>query len=409
MNIEESIDNTEKILNELNYFVKSSNLKKNDSIPIDWYFKLLLEYLKKLPVYLSKNDHEEFYNELERDINKSIKELDFEVLGVISGKLKYINRKKIYNNKYLEHLEEYQLNHQVMQIIKNYFIPVDIKFEYDDLITYLNISESQFKEKDKNNEDKKKKYEKSNKVSLCINIVNFPNKFPNFVNYQEIGDADILEMQENIKCPEQISKYVNIIQDNLKKNSLDNLDKIIDKIRDYIMDKLYDKIYPIEPSKEDNKIYQKSILLSWTRLNHFIKTEEDFDLGNFEKDSLVYFNLLDSEKSPREKISNMNRIFNNIELLLRLNEKDELKDNIDYITSISTYIMIKSNPSRIYSNKRFMELYIGDKKNQKEDNNLTVFRYLCDYIPSIKHTELIGVSINEFTKNCNEATREIKL
>lgn len=74
----------------------------------------------------------------------------------------------------------------------------------------------------------------------------------------------------------------------------------MDKIYDYIMGKIYDKIYPIEPSEEDNKIFQKSILLSWTQPKHFLKAKKEFVFGSFEKDSLELFRLLDAEKSPRK-------------------------------------------------------------------------------------------------------------
>ena len=40
-------ENTEKILKELNMFMKSSNFVMDNSIPYEWYVKSLLEYLKK--------------------------------------------------------------------------------------------------------------------------------------------------------------------------------------------------------------------------------------------------------------------------------------------------------------------------------------------------------------------------
>jgi hypothetical protein len=111
--------------------MKSSKLEMDDSIPLDWYIKSLLDYLKKIPKYLTKNDYEKFYNELEKDINKSIKELDFEALSLIRGKIKAIQKKKISYQKYFVLLEDIQLNYQIKKIVKEYYIPVDIKFEYE--------------------------------------------------------------------------------------------------------------------------------------------------------------------------------------------------------------------------------------------------------------------------------------
>ena len=69
--------------------MKYPDLIMEDSIPSEWYIKTLLEYLKKFPENLIKNDCEELYKEMEEDLNKSIKELDFSILGFIMGKLEF--------------------------------------------------------------------------------------------------------------------------------------------------------------------------------------------------------------------------------------------------------------------------------------------------------------------------------
>lgn len=395
---EGTTDNTENILNEICAIMKSSKLEMDDSIPLDWYIKSLLDYLKKIPKYLTKDDYEEFYNELEKDINKSIKELDFGDLSLIRGKIKTIQKKKISYQKYFVFLEDIQLNYQVKKIVKEYYIPVDIKFEYESEKGFFIIKESQFKEKDKDNEEKKVKYEKSNKTKLSLHIENFPKKFPNLVKYQEIQKADIFEIQKALKFPEQIAKYINIIRKNLIKHNLINLDKIMEKLYDYIMEKLYNKIFPKEPYEEDNKFFQKSVLLSWTQLMHFIKSEEEFDLGNFENDSLEYFKVLNKEKSPRKKIIAMNNIYKSIEFLLRLNVKD-----LEYTYPILTFSMIKAQDLRMGSNIRYMDLYIGEKIYEKEGTYLKNFKDIFDYILKIIHSDLNGVSESEFIKNCNDA------
>ena len=82
---EGTTENTESILKELNIFMKSSNFVVDKSIPSEWYINSLLEYLKKIPEELTKNDYEQLYNEIEKDVNKSIKELDIEALSAIIG------------------------------------------------------------------------------------------------------------------------------------------------------------------------------------------------------------------------------------------------------------------------------------------------------------------------------------
>ena len=406
---EGTTENTEKILIELNKFMKSSNFVMDGSIPSEWYVKSLLEYLKKLPEYLTKNDCEELYNEMERDINESIKKLDFEALSFIMGKLKFASRSKIYYQKSLELLEDIKSNEKIREIISTQFIPVEIKFEYDNNDnSYFKIEESKFKEKDKDNEEKKMKYEKSNKVKLSVYIETFPKKFPNLVKYQEMQDADIFEIQESLKFPEQIAKYFDLIREKLKKDNIPNLDSIMEKIYDYLMGKLYDKIYPIEPSEEDNKIFQKSVLLSWTQPKHFLKTKKEFVFGSFENDVLGYFKLLDEDKSPRKKLIDMDGVFNSIGFLLRFNGKGP-DTGVDDQIPILNYAFIKAQALRMSSNVKFMELYIGDKKSKKEGSQLTQFRGICEMIPKIQHTDINDVDEKEFNKRCNDATKDIKL
>ena len=92
----DSSENTDIILNNLYSKNKSPNSEIENSIPIEWYIKSFLKNAKKLPEYLTKNDFELLYDNLKRDINKSIKDLDFEVLSIILNKIKNINKEKIY-------------------------------------------------------------------------------------------------------------------------------------------------------------------------------------------------------------------------------------------------------------------------------------------------------------------------
>ena len=405
---EGTTENTEKILTELNIFMKSSNFVMDGSIPSEWYVKSLLEYLQKLPESLTKNDNEELYNDMERDINKSIKSLDFEALSVIMGKLKFANRSLIYYQQSLTLLEDIKYNEQIRKVMTEITIPVDIKFNYEGPDSgHFSIDETKLKEKDILNEDKRAKYEKTNKLKMCLTIESFPKKFPNLVRYQEMQDADIFEIQEQLKFPEQIQKYIDLIRKYLKAYNVPNIEQMMDKIYDYIMGKIYDKIYPIEPSEEDNKIFQKSVLLSWTKPKHFLKSKKEFVFGSFEKDSLELFKLLDIEKSPRKKFVHLDGIFNSITFLLRFNGKGP-DVGVDDQMPILNYAFIKAQALRMNSNVRFMELYIGDGKRKREGAQLTQFKGICEFIPKIKNTDLDGVSQQDFIKRCNEATKEKK-
>ena len=403
---EGSTENTEKILNELNIFMKSSNFVIDGSIPSEWYVKSLLEYLQKIPEKLTNNDCEKLYNEIENDINKSIKELDFEALSVIFGKLQFVKRGTIYYEDSKKLLNDIKVNEETNLIIENDLIITDIKFSLDEEgeEDIFEISPSSFKVKDRGNIEKMKDYERSKKVKICFTIEDFTKKFPDLVKYQELQDADIFEIQKDFNFSTKINAYLNQIKICLEKKGIIGLDLINEKIYDYIMSKIYDKIYPNEPFGLDNKIFQQSIRLSWTEAKHFIKRKKKLVFGSFLSDVIEKFKLIDSEKSPRKKIMNMNEIFNAIGFLLKFNGAG-LDAGVDDQLPILNYAFVKAQPLRMFSNAKYMELYIGEKKNKIEGSQLTQLLSICNFISTIKASNLIDVNDTEFFEKCNEATK----
>ena len=407
-------ENTKTILMELKNFMKSSNYVVDESIPSEWYVISLLEYLEKIPINLTKNDCEELYNQIEADINNSIKELDFDLLSLIMGKLKYSKRTKSFYDKSLIILNDVKLNNISKEFIENKNIPVDLVFQYDENEenNIFQINSSNIKIKEKISYDKINDYEKKQKLNtkVCLTINDFTKNFPNLVKIQEFQDIDVLEFQRKLDFPNKINHYISLIKDFIMKN-LDNFDdSIMDKISEYIMSKIYNKIYPNEPYDQDTKIYQQSIRLSWIKLNNLAKMKMNFVYGSFLSDVFKYFNLIDSEKSPNKKIFNVSEIFNSIRFLLKFNGGG--KDvGVDDQMPLLNYAIIKAQPLRIYSNAKFMELYIGDRKSKSEGNQLTQLLSICEHIIKIDHSQLFDVSLEEFITNCNASSidsRDIK-
>ena len=81
--------------------------------------------------------------------------------------MKLHNKYEEINKRYYESQEEYEINNAIMKIAKEYFIPIDLKFYFEnENKIWLDIKASSFKEKEKEKPDKIKKYENSNKVKL---------------------------------------------------------------------------------------------------------------------------------------------------------------------------------------------------------------------------------------------------
>ena len=394
--------NTVDILKVLKTYIKSSNYVVDDSIPSEWYVDSLLDYLKKIPEELTRNDYEKLYDEIEKELNDSIKKFDFQVMSVCLDKLKFTQRGKNYYEESIKSTKDLELNEKVQEIVEDEYIPVEIVFKYGDGQKFFDIVKSKIKEKDYN-----KKHNQIKMRNFCNNIKSFTEKFPNLSIFQEMQDIDLFEMQKELEIPEKLDSYFNIIKDYLISNkkiptSLD-IQEINNKIYDYVMSKIYDKIFP-KTNDKDDKIFNKTLLLSWVEPKHFIPGKTNYVFDSFLPGVIDYFKLIDKEKSPRKKILYMKKIFSSISKVVKFNGGDE-NTGVDDQMPILNYAFVKAQPNRIYSNSKLMELYIGDLSFKEEGSQLIQLIALCDFIINLNYEQMHGVTQQEFASKCNNAAK----
>ena len=125
---------------------------------------------------------------------------------------------------------------------------------------------------------------------------------------------------------------------------------------------------------------------------------------SFLPEVILYFKKIQIEKSPRRKLLNMSKIFKTISNLLDFNSGEEKVDiGVDDQMPILNYSFIKAQPERIYSNCKYMELYIGDKSSKEEGSQLSQLMGICMYVKDINYNSLIDVTEEEFNLKCNQA------
>ena len=144
---ENSILNVKDILKELKLFLKTSNFVVDGKIPMEWYATTLLEYLDKIPQELTKNNCELLFNEIEKELNNSIKELDFEALSVCLSYMKFCQKGFSYYEKAKESLIDIELNNIVKKITEEEIIPVYIEFIYTNKSKEFTIKKKRKKSK----------------------------------------------------------------------------------------------------------------------------------------------------------------------------------------------------------------------------------------------------------------------
>ena len=407
----DKIENTEKILNELKVLMKSEYFVIDGTIPFDWYIFSIFEYLKKIPDYLTNNDCEELYKEIEQDINNSLEQLDFIKLSVILEKLEFAERGKIFYKENKQFLMDIKLKEEVKEIIYKKFIPVSIKLSWneEDNGTF-EIEPADFKIEDKNNQNKINNYQDLNNKILALTIDDFTKKFPSLIVYEEYQDADLLMIQEKLKFAEKFDYYFKYIfsQIKLKNENIQNenhMNKIKEIIFDFVMDKIYDKIFPLELNRKDNKIYQNSIRLSWVKPCHFLGNKKQYVFGSFLNDFNYYFKLLLSEKSTRKKLINLDKIIDNISFFYKFNDNNDI--GVDNIISILTFAIIKEHPLCVDSNIKYMKIYSKLGNFFKEGNKFEEFEGAAEIIANIKYSYLKGITEKEFKENINRESRVV--
>ena len=399
-----SID-TISIFNEIKKLTQSNNNNTiDDLIPTQWFLNCLLENLQKIPQEYLDNDYELLLDELEDDITKEIDLLNFDTISTIHEKIKYAKRLKNNFDKKKESLYKVKLNDKANDIIEKISIPVALYFNYKKNV--LKIEKTNFDIKRLQLYDDLVLEDTKKKCMICRTIKLFTNEFPNLTKYQSWQDIDLFELEKNLALPDRLQEYFYIIKENLQKNKTlneINLNEITCKIYDYIHGKLYDKIFPKEYKKDDN-IFRQTVFLSWIEPKHFIMDKKNYVFDGFLPDVNYFLKKLEKYKSPRKKFNYMSKIFESIRNLVIFNGGGEMT-GVDDQMPILNYALIKARPLRIYSNCKYMELFLGDRKNKKEDSELIQLLSLCDYICNMSYSKLINVTKEEYDAKCNEAAK----
>ena len=411
---EGTTEKTLDILRELRSFMKSSNFVIDGSIPSEWYVNSLIQYLKKLPENLTNNEYELLFKEMENDLYNNLKKLDFETLSVCLNKIKFVQKGILFYQNAKQTLIDILMNKKVIKIVEREKIFVELSFKYDQKKKKFKIKPLGTKEKQiyllGNMDTNKKGSEK-----VCSTIKDFCKHFPNLVGLQskKCLAANIFDLQLEFDIPGQLEIYFANVKNYLEKikkiTDKNSLNLINEKIYDYVMGKIYNKIFPNEQSNEDCKIYENCLRLTWTEPKHFILGKKNYVYDSFLPDAIRNFDLLYSEKSPRKKFLNMSHIFDSISNLVKFNNDGNNEIGVDDQMPILNYTLIKAQPKWIFSICKFMEIYLGDLKKKREDNQLMQLRGICENMIIVNNESLNDVTEEEFQRKSEDSLRDSRL
>ena len=398
-----NISNNDYLEKRLNVLVKifndikeneNKNISNNNSyqkpIPIKWFLGSLIQFLPKLPQEYIDNNYEKLLNELEQDLNSSIKQLDFEFLSEIIDHIREIEKNKYYYQNVKNIIIDIDLNKEVYKIVEKEPIPVYICYQDNEL---------DIRPIGKTKEKKLFSFKKEKNIT-CQTIKDFIKNFPDLTIYENMQDLNMIDVLKDMKIPSKLQVYFNLIKETLKEKKLinNNFTAAFNKIYDYIMEQLNDKLFPKEISVQDIKISQNCYRLAWIQPTDIINFRKPYILDYYLPDAINYFKKINEEKSPRKKFLCIKEIYNCIYNLGVFNE-DKVEGADDELPLLN-YTFIKANPENIYSNCLYMNLFIGDQKNKIEGNQLTKMLLLCESVEKITYQSLINITEEEFLKKC---------
>ena len=406
------ISNTIEILNSIKKYVKLSYNVVDESIPPEWYAMTLLYLIKDIPEEYSKNDFGKLFDELEEEINNSIDKYNIDFLLECYDKIKYIEKYKKNVENYFEILKDLELNEKIKQIIANDYIPVKFVLNYSnrnysfDIIKSKSTKDELIKKQNKEKNNNLKKYKKH-----CHSIESFIEYFPNILIYQGNNDnnninIDTFQIQKNFNIPEKLKQYFfSIIHEHLiinkKIENEKHLSIIENRIYDHVMRKINSKIFP-QDYEDDDKLFKNELKLSWIKPEHFLEGKKDYIIDIFLPDIIKFFDSFEIDRSPRKKIENINNMF---QIILQVVEFNRGKKNIgvDDQLPVLSYYFIKAKMNKFLSNLKFVQLYRNSLNENGNEIQLVQLFAICNLIMNIKYENLIGVTKEEFDKNCNKA------
>jgi hypothetical protein len=393
------LNQTKLIIKEFKNYLNNENYDFDNKIFCEWHINSLLKMFNNFSNDFIEN---ELYFSLNEEINNKINDYDFECLSLIFDRLNYAKKKIFILNENIKKLNEIQISKKILDFIENAKVEVEIKMKIDEKNKNFIIII-------KNEKNKKNEKFKGEKIQ-CSTIFDFIKKFPNFNYYQQFQDLEIFKLVEEINLSNELNEYYKFCFSMLKKNKLfeniknsDELEFINHKLQSIILTKIYDKIYPQEMCLEDIKIFQFCMKLNWIEYFHLLnKNNKIFD--NFLPKIEFLFKNIENVKNPLKKceiFSEINKIiYSNI--LFNANEKYNF--DIDEKLPFFLYSIIKTKPIRIYSQIKFIDLFVDEEIKIKKGFGILIAILTCaiEKIKKFSFSDLNNVTENDFINNCNK-------
>ena len=414
------------------YYFNHMNFEQmTKSIQLRWALSFFAENENKLSNDFKENNYNLFYNNLEKDLNNSINNINNNIYFISHFQDNHIN--STYNQHnivfILSKLKKMNSNLILQKIIQKYFAYIQIsvkinknktknpKTQWSDLVFEI--------KKGKEKDDKwyninniyiseKNNYTNYKTIESFIDNFTFENEHFNSGendNNDNINDNNnIFDYLYHLKIPEKINNYIDIsIKELLLEKiyhdiySKQEIPNYVSKIKKIMFCGLYDILYiNYTPSSIDNTIYNKTNMLTWTKLSHF--TNEEFPLHQSLIPPIVdCFKKLEKKKMPKIKLSyliKINEMLSLIHCQKQISFNNKQLNNIYYLNPVLVYSIIKAKPKTLHSDIRYIEVFVDLK--DKDINYIEEIKKYILFIIDMNYKDLYGnITEEEYNQKCN--------
>ena len=371
-------------------------------IPLKWYSQYIYNYKNELDNEYQKDDFNKLYSEIsteETNILNELKKISNIVItrnGMNLRCAEKILEKAIYELKLIEESSKYN---QLERFIKTKKIEVCInqpdeknKIKNKEKDLTINIVEIKSCPYGNNFNDKNHTHLKD--INDFINLISTENK----IKLKYIIRTSIVRGENNVS--KLMEKYNELIEKKIKeeKNLFgelkdDEIKEFSKSIENHIIRQIYKYIYPSSKSQIDLKIQQYTKCLEWIQPEHLdIKKIYVNQLKFAEK----YIKKMSEAKSVFDKldcIQNAYVIMNNtVKFISGKNENC----GQDELTPLLQYILIKSQPERLWTNVNYMKCFLSEEDYLgKNGFYCSQIESACNFILNMKGSDL-KLSDDEF-------------
>eukprot|EP01016_Furgasonia_blochmanni_P042612 TRINITY_DN5673_c0_g1_i10.p1 TRINITY_DN5673_c0_g1~~TRINITY_DN5673_c0_g1_i10.p1 ORF type:complete len:217 (+),score=36.60 TRINITY_DN5673_c0_g1_i10:124-774(+) len=169
-----------------------------------------------------------------------------------------------------------------------------------------------------------------------------------------------------------------------------------------IRDRLHRGAFPRRPSLKDLEFQDKCLLLDWLTYDH-MKIPKDFRNDEVLRYAASLLMRIDQFETTIEKLEVITEFYNAIVGSMALSSASGGAKGADDLLPVFTYVVIKAQPARLYSNINFIKGFRESKKLQGTAGyaftNIQVVAY---YIESLS-SESLGMDDFEYEENVRES------